>query len=85
MKNLSPQYTCDFISYLDECKIPLKLEYLKWDTIKYFGLQCNSLQDKHDKPSDINLPKPSEKMPMIKWISNKHTKLDSMIGLRGHH
>ena len=43
------KYTCDFMSYLHNCKIPLKLKFLKWYTIKYFGLQWKYLQDKHDK------------------------------------
>ena len=77
------KYTCNFMSYLHECKIPLKSKLLHWDTIKYFGLQYKSLQDKHDKLGSVTLSKPSEKMPMIKWIPNARTKLDSMIGSRG--
>ena len=77
------KYTCNFMSYLYDCKIPLKLKYLKLDTIKYLSLQWKSLQDKHDKLGSINLPKQNDKIPMIKWIPNARTKLDSMIGSRG--
>ena len=51
------KYTCNFMSYLYDFKIPLELKFIKWDTIKYFGLQWKSIQAKHDKLSDINLPK----------------------------
>ena len=71
------------MSYSIECKILLKLEYLKWDTIKYFGLQWKSFQDKKDKMSYIKLPKPEKNLPMIKWIPNARTNCNNMIGSRG--
>ena len=77
------KYICKFMGYLIQCQILLKPEYLKWDTIKYFGLQWKFLQDKKDKLSDIKLPKPGKNLPMIKWIPNDRTKCDSMIGSRG--
>ena len=71
------------MNYIVQCHFVLKASYLKWVTIKYFGFQWKSLQDKKGKLNDLKLPKSSKTLQMIKWMPSASTKIDSMVGSRG--
>ena len=71
------------MNYIVQCHFVLKASYLKWVTIRYFGLQWKSLQDKKEKLNDLKLPKPTKTLNMIKWMPCASTKIDSMVGSRG--